>query len=56
MAIESNLVKWNIGVLGHLVMRKQILDGRVTGLVAGGEHEKDSAADHIAISLLGECL
>jgi hypothetical protein len=56
MAVENNLVKWNIGVLGHLVMRKQILDGRVTGLVAGSEHEKDSAADHIAISLLGECL
>jgi hypothetical protein len=37
-------------------MRKEIVYGRVTGLVAGSEHEKDAAADHIAISLLGECL
>jgi hypothetical protein len=56
VAVENNLVRWNIGVIGHLVMRKHLLDGRVTGLVAGSEHEKDSAADHIAISLLGECL
>jgi hypothetical protein len=56
MVIEDNLVKWTIGESGHLVMRKEIVDGRVTGLVAGSEHEKDAAADHIAISLLGECL
>jgi hypothetical protein len=56
MEVEDDLVKWTVGTTGRLVLGKHIIDGRVAGIVAGNEEEKDAAADHIAISLLGECL
>jgi hypothetical protein len=55
MTVEDSLVRWTVGIAGHLVVRKHIIDGRVTGSVAARE-QKGAAADHIAISLAGECL
>jgi hypothetical protein len=55
ITVKDSLVRWTVGSLGHLVVKKHILDGRVTGLAAAKE-EKGTAVDHVAISLAGECL
>jgi hypothetical protein len=56
MAAERNSLKWTVGINGHLVVRKHLLDGEVTYIEAETETEKDSPADYIALTLLGECI
>ncbi|KAH4421702.1 hypothetical protein HBI56_003550 [Parastagonospora nodorum] len=51
-----DLVKWTVGTEGILLMKKHLLNGRVTRYEAGFEEEKGSPVDHVALSLLGECL
>jgi hypothetical protein len=49
-------VKWTVGTNGVLLIKKHLLNGRVTLYEAGFEEEKGSPVDHVALSLLGECL
>jgi hypothetical protein len=56
MVAERNSVKWTAGINAHLVIRKHLVEGEVTGIEAETETEKNSPADYIALTLLGECL
>lgn len=55
MEAERNSLKWTADTNGLLVMRKHLVDGEVTYIEAETESEKDSPADYIALTLLGEC-
>jgi hypothetical protein len=56
IATRRDSVRWTVGTEGHSVIRKCLVEGEVTFIEAETETEKDSPADYIALTLLGECL
>jgi hypothetical protein len=53
---DRDTMKWTVCTNGRLVMRKHVLDGRVARIEAGVERNKGMLVNHIALSLLVECL
>jgi hypothetical protein len=56
MEVGARSVEWSVGVGGTLVMRKELVDGKLTNLAVGNDREQDSTADNVLYTLLSECV
>lgn len=56
MEASRDSVKWTVGTTGVLLIKKHLFNRSLTRYEAGFEEEKGSPVDHVALSLLGECL
>ncbi|KAF1913953.1 hypothetical protein BDU57DRAFT_455680 [Ampelomyces quisqualis] len=55
MDVRASSVEWTVGIDGTLVMRKELVDGKPTSMV-GSDCKQHPTSDHVAYSLLSECL